>query len=270
MQANKQLIVHKPINANVSYLKLIHNYECIYVYEFSLDIDTASKKICQDLQLSCEKYLDRFLIVQPSCMTKICEFWHDFFDFFFSEYEDIIDIENNKQNISFLFDTICANATIHKNSEILDFACGTGLSVYVVKNVKLTGVDISDKMLNVASSRGLQTICFNILKERYNYYDGIFSSYAFHLCTDNETLSAVWNALKTDAPLVVNFYKGLGVQAVNNFVQERGGTIIEITNQHPNKKNNVSYLYIKNSLFFSYDEAKALYKSNSKLPSEYF
>ena len=262
MQVNKSyMITHIQISNKVTYFKSESVFNNIYIYELSLPINEAFSILSRNLKIDCKKYMDSFLIFPPSDEIHVRKFWHDFFDYFSEEYDNIIDIENNKQNILFLFQNIFKYASSTENCKILDFACGTGLSINVIKNVILTGVDISNKMLEIAASRGLETIDMETLKIQKNFYNGIFSSYAFHLCNDDETLSVIWNSLKINAPLAVNFYKGVGVQKVNSFIEKRGGTIINISKQHPNNKNNISYLYIKNSLFVSLDDTINIFEN---------
>jgi trans-aconitate methyltransferase len=112
----------------------------------------------------------------------------------------------------------------------LDFACGTGLSATVVKDTRLLGFDSSKTMCKIANTRGLETIDMETLCHQSCHYDAIFSSYALHICHDAQTLSILWNSLKSGQPLVANFHKNIGIDYVNRFILQKKGDIMEIKN----------------------------------------
>lgn len=268
---NNYLVTYKKLHntsENLSGLSLNDNYESLYIYSFSLPIEKVLNEQNLYCHNCCQKFLDRFLIIPPISKISVRNFWQHFFDYYSSSYEELICIDKNLQNISFLFNNICYYTKVNKDSRILDFACGTGLSTNVINNVDLFGVDSSHKMLNIASSRGLNTITLETLQSQNNYYDGIFSSYGFHICHDEEILATIWKSMKIGASLVVNYHKGIGVKEVNEFVIKKYGTIIDISGK-ANYAFGQCYVYIKNDLFICRDEAQDIIKKDLLLSSFY-
>ena len=87
----------------------------------------------------------------------------DFFNKLAPDWGDGKDINNDIINI------ILDNAQVSEGKDILDVACGTGflINYYLKRNVRfVTGVDLSDKMCEIASKRfnpeKVEIICADI------------------------------------------------------------------------------------------------------------
>jgi SAM-dependent methyltransferase len=241
MQANK-LVSYNKIDATLPFITLVDIFEKIFIYSFTLPLEEVQKKL---ISYPCMRYLDNFLVISPRSDTmEYGIFWKLFFEYFAPEYEKIIDIKNNQENIIFLFDVLKKITYLSSDSLVLDFACGTGLSAGIVKGIKLFGVDASKNMCKIANDKGLRTIDMETLSCQSYCYDAIFSSYAMHICYDTSTLSIIWNSLKSGKPLVANFHKNIGIDHVNKFIHQEKGEILEIKN-NVNTKHGKYYAYIK-------------------------
>jgi len=241
MQANR-LVSYKKIDANLPFISLVDIFEEIFIYSFTLPIEEVQEKM---VSFPCIRYLDNILVILPNSNTvEHSIFWKLFFEYFASEYEELIDINNNKENIIFLYDALKKITCLSSDSLVLDFACGTGLSKEVIKDTKLLGVDASKNMCKIANGKGLKTIDMETLCRQTCCYDAIFSSYALHICYDTQTLSIIWNSLKSGKPLVANFHKNIGIDHVNKFILQEKGEVIEIKN-NANAKHGRYYAYVK-------------------------
>jgi len=112
-----------------------------------------------------------------------------------------------------LIEKIIEIAKINKNSKILDAGCGTGellkLLISQKKNLKLYGIDVSDKMLEVAEKKlknkaKLKMSSVENINFKDNYFDYVFSEDAFHHYADYDlVMKNFYRILKIRGKLVV-------------------------------------------------------------------
>jgi SAM-dependent methyltransferase len=105
------------------------------------------------------------------------------FDACASAYDLLIDAERNIRNISRLLNVIEAGSPSRDAVlRVLDFGCGTGLSLQAVARqarpwrFRLVGLDASPHMRAIAGSRGLEVV----MGDEVQAYDGVFASYVLH------------------------------------------------------------------------------------------
>lgn len=214
-----------------------------YAYSFDSNIGVMNEDISKTTNLKSYLFFDNFIIVEPLEKSKKSKLWQQFFEYISPVYENIIEKERNIENIYNLYSILKENAGLDKKSKILDFACGTGISKTVIKNVMLTGTDSSRSMLQLANAKGLKTRSLQTLKKKNNYYDAAFSSYALDIChNDEKTLSMLWRALKYDAVFVANFHKNKGLMETIDFVKRNNGEVKKITSS---EKHGDYYAFIK-------------------------
>ncbi len=101
-----------------------------------------------------------------------------------------------------------------KNAHVLDVGCGAGIPTakYLVqRNIDVTGIDISDVMINMAKKNvpnaNFFKIDMNNLKFDENTFDGIISVYAlFHVPKKNHPsiFKQFYNILKPGGILLIN------------------------------------------------------------------
>ena len=243
MQANREILVSwKNIKQDIPFLLFKNIFHGIYIYTFNINIEDVEFKLNNIFSYHCTRHFDSILVISPKDNSLECvTFWKLFFEYIAYGYEYIIKIENNKENIKYLYEKLKEFTSLSKDSLVLDFACGTGLSKELIKDVRLLGVDASKSMSRIANSKGLETLTIKNLNNHICRYDAIFCSYALHICNDEETLSVLWNSLKIGKPFVANFHKGIGVKYVNGFIRKKKGAIIKIKNN----KHGKCYAYIK-------------------------
>lgn len=119
------------------------------------------------------------------------------FDACASSYESLINPYRNVQNITRLLDIIDArNPRPDTTLRVLDFGCGTGLSLQAIaihpkpRRFDLYGLDASSHMRSIAESKGLRLV----MGDEVQPYDGVFASYVLHGglgCSDIEWLARV-------------------------------------------------------------------------------
>ena len=101
-----------------------------------------------------------------------------------------------------------------KNPHILDLGCGAGIPTarfLTERGIKVTGIDLSEKMLNLARknvpSADFVKMDMNELKFNENTFDGIISVYAlFHVPKENhfEIFKNAFKILKPGGVLMIN------------------------------------------------------------------
>ncbi len=106
-----------------------------------------------------------------------------FFNWLSKYYDAFLGNWNNK-----IFDEVFRTSKFRKGARILDAGCGTGNLLFYMhkkrKDIKLYGIDVSDKMLEIAGSKVKKVVLKKTSVEKFefrkNYFDYIFSVDAFH------------------------------------------------------------------------------------------
>ncbi|MDX1797868.1 MAG: class I SAM-dependent methyltransferase [Candidatus Lokiarchaeia archaeon] len=103
---------------------------------------------------------------------------------------------------------------VPKNAHILDVGCGAGIPTakfLINRGIKVTGIDLSDKMLSLARvnvpSAEFIKMDMNELKFEENTYDGIISVYTlFHVSRNNhiQIFKKFFEILKSGGILLIN------------------------------------------------------------------
>ncbi len=136
-----------------------------------------------------------------------------------------------------------------ENSKILDVGCGTGGLLEILNSkgkFELYGIDISEKMLNIAQKKlGKGTHLKIIQAENLNYrrkFDYIFSTESFHHFTNQEkAIQNMFNALKKKGKLVI---VDLDFGKIFNYVFH----MIEPGNSKMNSKRDLEKLFKQHNL----------------------
>jgi len=140
-----------------------------------------------------------------------------------------------------------------ENAHILDVGCGAGIPTakfLIEKGIKVTGIDLSDTMLNLAGknvpSAEFIKMDMNELNFNEKTFDGIVSVYAlFHVPKENhfEIFKKFFEVLKPGGILMINngvsesegtsrffgvpmFWSNFGPKTTLNLVKEAGFSII--------------------------------------------
>lgn len=118
---------------------------------------------------------------------------------------------------------------VRKNSKILDVGCGTGNLLKVLEdeyeNLKLYGIDISEKMLEIARKKlknaKIKLEAAEKLSFKKNYFDYVFSIDAFQLYYNQDiVMRNFYRILKKNGELViVDFSFGIFFNKIFNKIE---------------------------------------------------
>jgi SAM-dependent methyltransferase len=168
--------------------------------------------------------LDRYLFVIPPCPEDESALFAGFFEHIASEYEHLIDPSCNLHNISVLISLLTMIIGDLRGLSILDFGCGTGLSLGPLEaaEASLIGMDRSMGMRKVAEARGMHVISLEELVAWPGTFDGVISSYVFHLCLDRRSVEVICSKLRSGGAVVGNCHKDLGITLVTQLFHQFG------------------------------------------------
>lgn len=127
-----------------------------------------------------------------------------------ASYERIVDTARNIENANRLVEIALErlNSPSLSSLKILDYGCGTGLSVSAALPGwlgQLFGYDPSPTMVEAAKNRGLRMIERNCS----DHFDIIFASYVLHLGLQTEDVQWIINRMKDDSIFIGNWLHGL-------------------------------------------------------------
>lgn len=197
-----------------------------------------------------QRYLDRFyLLVPEKDLIQRQELLDRFFEIVADEYESLIDVQRNMENIrnliGYLEKYLCYPI---EDNLIIDYGCGVGLSFELLseRNLKIIGVDPSPSMRRIAIKRGMTVWSIGDLAcQPKNYISGAFASYVFHLMPHTGGLRLLWSRLVTGGVIVANFHKNNGIELVKSCIQELQGLIYEIKVPHSYERHGTYAVFIK-------------------------
>lgn len=160
------------------------------------------------------RLLDRFhLPAVPDSVLSVA-----LFDLCADAYERIVDVSRNVSNIHNLLGVALATLKVKGNPlKVLDFGCGTGLSVVAVQSfvsnspsyIQLTGTDRSQHMLQLAARRGLPVVAVEELRAiRGREFDAVIASYVIHLGLSRDDCNLVAKMLAPGGVFVANYHHG--------------------------------------------------------------
>lgn len=148
---------------------------------------------------------------------------------FFNKFAENYDNKLFKKWIKRIREKIITEARIKNNSKILDAGCGTGELLKLLplqKNLKLYGIDVSDKMLEVAKGKlknkvNLKLSSVENVNFKNNYFDYVFSEDAFHHYANYEiVMKNFYRILKKNGKLVVaDFDFGFILNKIFHFLE---------------------------------------------------
>jgi SAM-dependent methyltransferase len=194
------------------------------------------------------RYLDRFhLLIRTDEIENRQKVLDIFFGLIACEYESLIDVQRNLDNIRNLLRFVKELTHLPEGSTIVDYGCGTGLSIKLIAefNIKLIGVDSCPTMRQIAKSRGMVALGIGQLARKpKNSLDSAIASYVFHLLPQPDGLRLLWSRLKPEGVIVGNFHKNQGVEMVNSYIQALKGSVqlLESPNRFDKHGTYIAYL----------------------------
>lgn len=153
--------------------------------------------------------MDKFLLVLPrSAPEKRHAVQAAFFSWLAPQYEQVIDLGRNRENVHTLLDLLQLRAP----GTVLDFGCGTGVTFEEVRRRghRVIGVDACATMRGLAIQKGMEVYPPDF-DGKPLLLDGIISSYVFHYAPDRDSLLPSWSRLLPGGLLAANVHKGVGL-----------------------------------------------------------
>jgi 2-polyprenyl-3-methyl-5-hydroxy-6-metoxy-1,4-benzoquinol methylase len=171
--------------------------------------DAALFNLLRSRSRQAVRLLDRYLFVMPSCPEAESALFVGFFEHIAPEYEDLIDPSCNLHNIHELISMLTNYIGDLHGLNVLDFGCGTGLSLGPVTaaGANLIGIDQAIGMRRIAEARGVRSISIEELQVWPGHFDGAIASYVFHLYPDDRSIEVLCSKLRSGGAVVGNFTK---------------------------------------------------------------
>lgn len=195
--------------------------DAVYIWNdfevFLVDAESLPFEELTMQALDAEKYLDQFLLLLPrNDPDRHLAVIEGFFSYISDQYESLIDSARNLGNIRVLTTHLrqvlsCGDGVLH----IIDFGCGTGLSVDVDPSLMIIGVDRCPEMRSQAAARGMKTLGMaEFATLPHHSFHGAFASYVLHLLPPEQDLEALWERIKPGGAFTANFHKDRGIDTV--------------------------------------------------------
>ncbi len=193
-------------------------------------------------------YLDKFYLLVPDDIVAHQEILDSFFESTAEEYEALIDVERNLNNIRNLL-TILENAKGPlRDTWMIDYGCGTGLSRLVTSGrpYNVIGIDRCQAMRYFAKKRGMQAFSAGYLARKpRNSFDCAFASYVFHLLPDTGGLRLLWSRMRPGAVIVANFHKDQGIELVEDVIRQLHGSVQYLPSPNGSPRHGTYAAYVK-------------------------
>jgi SAM-dependent methyltransferase len=219
------------------------------VFDIGEDVHRLGYALAAIPGLKARRYLDRFHLWTPdNNPRRRQEVLDRFFAFIADQYESLIDVERNLDNIRILLGFLNRLMGPIEAATIVDYGCGTGLSRSPASEfkVELVGVDRCPTMRRIASDRGMTTWGPGVLaRQPKNSIDGALASYVFHLLPHSDGLRLLWARLKPGGMLVANFHKNQGMELVEACVREGQGLIHRLESPAGSERHGSYVAYLK-------------------------
>lgn len=197
---------------------------------------------------SIRRYMDKYYLLIPNSEPQKAQALVDgFFDMISLEYESLIDVQRNLENITNLLAYLRRFMKKFNGSSVMDYGCGTGLSLSRSSqyDISIVGVDASISMRQIATSRGMYVLSPKELTDSGRSFDAAFASYVFHLLFDMNELCVIWKHLKIGGVIVANFHKSTGVTQISQFITSMGGAFLNLASGDGLERHGPYFAYFK-------------------------
>lgn len=194
------------------------------------------------------RYLDHFYLLAPENPPHLRQLYINFFELIGGEYEALIDVNCNKENIENLLRLLGRYVNPLKGAKVIDYGCGTGLSLDIAQQhkINIVGFDPSPVMRHIAARREMLVWDdIEIAHQPYNSIDAAFSSYVFHFLSRDESLQILFKLLKPQGVLVANFHKNLNRDKIDKHLTRLGFDVSIPSNFATHKRHGSYVAYTK-------------------------
>lgn len=193
----------------VGVIYLVNRDSSVYVYEYLDDSYDIYVPGCTTYS-----YLDKFILVLPDDVYQRRMIWEYIYKIYSKDYEKMIDQKHNLQCIQYMLN-ILQREKYNGALNILDFGCGTGLSINAEFSGQIYGYDINESMRKIACEKGMKVLTeedfWNLPAE---CFQGVLASYTLHMAVSGSELNKIVSILINNGLLVANFYKGIDCDRV--------------------------------------------------------
>lgn len=200
-------------------IKLVRQFKKLYIYEIQILFGSFLERS------NVLKYLDRFFLEIPNGLSDQKVFWDELYDYIGFSYENYIDVSNNVACIDLLLSVLCKQKYLKRNSTVLDFGCGSGLSLRSNWSYycNIIGYEINHTMCSISQSRGMKVYLPETIDTCLdNSIDAVFASFVFHMFVDYDDLECIGSKLKDKAAWSLNFYKDINKEKTIQMFQNLG------------------------------------------------
>jgi SAM-dependent methyltransferase len=224
-----ELFISERMPSNVLIVKRIED-SLVWVVPNGVDLDS---RIQDDSNRHLERYLDKFYLLLPTHQHENAfTIKLSFFEFIASDYENLVEISRNLENITFIVDTICGLVGEQaKPIQLIDFGCGTGLSAFVKskREVEIIGIDASTEMVKISTGKNMRVVLQSELSDAaMPMVDAAFSSYVMHFCPPREHIFQIWERIRPSGYFMANLHKSIGLEHVIDCFLSFGGRRINL------------------------------------------
>lgn len=206
-----QIISVTPLQSLVQggVIYLVNQDSPVYVYEYLHKSYNIYVSGCTTYS-----YLDRFILVLPNDIYQRRMIWEYVYKNYAKDYEKMIDQKHNLQCIQYMLNVL-QQKKYNGVLNVLDFGCGTGLSINAEFSGQIYGYDINRSMRKIAREKGMKVLSeedfWNLPAE---CFQGVLASYALHMAVSVSELNRIVSILINNGLLVANFYKNIDCERV--------------------------------------------------------
>lgn len=195
------------------------------------DVDQDIETTRYDIRFEIRSCLDLFQLCIPQDPEHRQDLLDGFFALIAANYDSIVDVRRNVHNIRQLFDYLASLICVDSNSKVIDYGCGTGISLRALPAIasRIVGVDSCPAMRGISRRSGMQVWSDESLaRQPAGSIDCAFSSYVLHFRPDPHGFYALWSVLRPGGVVVANFHKGMGISEVSTLVTDNNGRVLEL------------------------------------------
>lgn len=219
--------IYKLLSGKIPEIRKVHETSGVIFLQY--DYLEKVFKYLEKEKVTIKKYLDNFYLILNSDNTSNQIIYDKFFEYIAPDYESLIDVKRNEDNIRNLLNMLKEKIIDGINVKIVDFGCGTGLSHAFEQEMKvsLIGVDKCPVMRKLSAEKGLLVYGRgDLAKEKDESIDGAISSYVLHLLQEPNSLKLLWSKLKINGLIVANFHKEQNIDYILSIIVELNGQVI--------------------------------------------
>lgn len=221
------------------------NFKKICIFEINSEIELTQLLFVFPQHFK-NRYLDRYYIDSAEEISKYGqELIEDFFEYIAINYESLINVDRNTENIKKCFYFLEQQLGSLNGLTIADYGCGTGISHLLAKehDLEIVGIEPCQNMRRIAAARKMNVWSIKELtKQAEDSFDGAFASYVLHLLYDTTGIRLLWSRLKSGGVFIGNFHKNREIASINNCILELNGSILQLEN---NQVHGTYFAYIK-------------------------